>query len=166
MAEERGDPGDEDGCRAVRERRPDDRGHRDSHSPNVKAEYLGFDYLKASVGTAEFGVPSGPAAVKVQAKAAPASVVAGGHVQIERACWAGGRAEAPRSDPTGEVTVTFGGTVQVLPLAAGKAVVELQTANLRPGAYRVHLAYSGNPTYQPHAANYQKLTVRKPHRRP
>ena len=52
--------------------------------------------------------------------------------------------------------------MHVVPLADGKAVVELQTADLQPGAYRVHVAYSGNPTYQPHAANYQKLTVRKP----
>ncbi|MFF5109166.1 hypothetical protein [Streptosporangium sp. NPDC000509] len=41
----------------------------------VKAEYLGFDHLKASEGTASFEVPSGPNAVKVKAKAAPASVV-------------------------------------------------------------------------------------------
>ncbi|MDZ5446506.1 Ig-like domain-containing protein [Micromonospora sp. 4G57] len=62
--------------------------------------------------------------------------------------------------PTGEVTVTFGGTVQVVPLMDGKAVVELRTADLRPGTYQVHAAYSGNPTYRPYAANYQKLWVR------
>ena len=62
--------------------------------------------------------------------------------------------------PTGEVTVTFGGTEQVVQLVDGKAVVTLQTADLQRGNYKVHVAYSGNPTYQPHADTYQNLTVR------
>ncbi|WP_368856981.1 Ig-like domain-containing protein [Microbispora triticiradicis] len=66
----------------------------------------------------------------------------------------------PRVPRAGEVTVTFGGTVQVVPLADGEAVVTLQTADLQRGTYTVHVAYSGNPAYQPHAADYQKLTVR------
>ncbi|TLP66289.1 hypothetical protein [Microbispora triticiradicis] len=36
----------------------------------------------------------------------------------------------------------------------------LRTADLQRGNYTVHVAYSGNPTYRPHAADYQKLTVR------
>ncbi|WP_433534502.1 immunoglobulin-like domain-containing protein [Micromonospora sp. CA-249363] len=125
----------------------------------LKAEYLGFGYLKASEGTASFEVPAGPAAVKVKAKATPASVVRGGTFRLTVSVEPGGpKHHAPT--PTGEVTVTFGGTVQVLPLVDGKAVVELRTADLRPGTYQVHAAYSGNPTYRPHAANYQKLRVR------
>ncbi|MBO4275109.1 hypothetical protein GSF24_31470 [Microbispora triticiradicis] len=50
--------------------------------------------------------------------------------------------------------------MQVVPLADGEAVVTLQTADLQRGTYTVHVAYSGNPAYQPHAADYQKLTVR------
>ncbi|WP_169953503.1 immunoglobulin-like domain-containing protein [Microbispora sp. H11081] len=126
----------------------------------VKAEYLGVDYLKASEGTATFQVPSGPDAVKVQAKTAPASVVRGDTFTLNVTVGpAGGRKkEAPT--PTGEVTVTFGGTEQVVPLADGKAVVTLRTADLPRGTYKVHVAYSGNPSYQPHAADYQRLTVR------
>ncbi|WDZ83084.1 immunoglobulin-like domain-containing protein [Micromonospora cathayae] len=126
----------------------------------VKVEYLGFDYLKASAGTASFEVPAGPAAVKVRAKAAPASVVRGDTFRLNVTVGPGGGQKQNAPTPTGEVTVTFGGTAQVVPLADGKAVVELQTADLRPGGYRVHVAYSGNPTYQPYAADYQKLTVR------
>ncbi|MEU8285423.1 immunoglobulin-like domain-containing protein [Micromonospora sp. NPDC048905] len=132
----------------------------------VKAEYLGFDYLKASVGTASFEVPSGTAAVKVQAKAKPASVVRGGTFRLNVTVGPAGGRRHHAPTPTGEVTVTFGGTVHVVPLADGRAVVELPTAKLQPGAYRVHVAYSGNPTYRPHAANHQTLTVRKPHRHP
>ncbi|MET8354890.1 immunoglobulin-like domain-containing protein [Micromonospora sp. NPDC005206] len=126
----------------------------------VKAEYLGFDYLKASEGTASFKVPSGPAAVKVQARTAPASVVRGDTVSLNVTVGPAGGQKQQAPTPTGEVTVTFGGTVQVVPLTDGKAVVTLQTADLQPGRYRVHVAYSGNPTYQPYAANYQNLTVR------
>ncbi|MFF5181799.1 immunoglobulin-like domain-containing protein [Micromonospora sp. NPDC000316] len=125
----------------------------------VTVEYLGFDYLKASQGTASFVVPSGPNAVKVHAKTAPASVVRGKTFTLDVTVEPkGGKKEAPT--PTGEATVTFAGTVQVVPLVDGKAVVTLQTANLQRGQYRVHVAYSGNPTYQSHAANYQNLTVR------
>ncbi|MEW2428717.1 immunoglobulin-like domain-containing protein [Micromonospora sp. NPDC047644] len=127
----------------------------------VKAEYLGFDYLKASDGTASFEVPSGPAAVRVKAKATPASVVRGDTFRLNVTVGPAGGPKQHPPIPTGEVTVTFGGTVQVVPLAHGKAVVELPTADLPPGAYRVHVAYSGNPTYRPHAADYQTLTVRK-----
>ncbi|MET8260522.1 immunoglobulin-like domain-containing protein [Micromonospora sp. NPDC005205] len=127
----------------------------------VKAEYLGFDYLKASEGTASFEVPSGPAAVKVKAKATPASVVRGDTFTLNVTVGPAGGPKHHPPTPTGEVTVTFGGIAYVVPLAHGRAVVELQTADLHPGAYRVHVAYSGNPTYQPYAADYQKLTVRK-----
>ncbi|MEU5669334.1 immunoglobulin-like domain-containing protein [Micromonospora sp. NPDC047753] len=125
----------------------------------VKAEYVGFDYLKASEGTASFEVPSGPAAVKVKAKATAASVVRGDTFTLSVTVGPAGGPKQHAPTPTGEVTVTFGGAVHVVPLAHGKAVVELQTADLRPGAYQVHVAYSGNPTYQPYAADYQKLTV-------
>ncbi|GLX04783.1 hypothetical protein Misp03_17100 [Microbispora sp. NBRC 16548] len=126
----------------------------------VKAEYLGFDYLKASEGTASFEVPSGPDAVKVHAKTAPASVVRGDTFKLNVTVGPARGQKKNAPTPTGEVTVTFGGTVQVVPLADGEAVVTLQTADLQSGEYTVHVAYSGNPTYQPHAANYQKLTVR------
>jgi hypothetical protein len=127
----------------------------------VKAEYLGFDYLKASDVTAPFEVPSGPAAVKVHAKAAPASVVRGDTFRLNVTVGPAGGHKHNAPIPTGEVTVTFGGAVQVVTLVDGKAVVDLPTADLQPGKYRVHVAYSGNPTYQPHAANHQTLTVRK-----
>jgi len=126
----------------------------------IKAEYLGFDYLEPSEGTASFEVPSGPNAVKVQAKTAPASVVRGDTFTLNVTVEPAGGQKKTAPTPTGEVTVTFGGTVQVVPLVDGKAVVTLQTADLQPGVYPVHVAYSGNPTYQPYAANYQRLTVR------
>ncbi|MDG4809373.1 Ig-like domain repeat protein [Micromonospora sp. WMMD1120] len=126
----------------------------------VKAEYLGFDYLKASEGTASFEVPSGSAAVKVRAKATPASVVRGDTSTLNVTVEPTGRPRPHAPTPTGEVTVTFGGTEQVVPLADGKAVVELRTADLRPGVYQVHVAYSGNPTYRPQAGNHQKVRVR------
>ncbi|MEU4678480.1 immunoglobulin-like domain-containing protein [Micromonospora sp. NPDC023737] len=127
----------------------------------VKAEYLGFDYLEASEGAASFEVPSGSAAVKVQAKAAPASVVRGDTFSLNVTVRPAGGQKQQAPTPTGEVTVTFGGAVQVVPLADGKAVVALPTADLKRGTYRVHVSYSGNPTYQPYAANYQTLTVRQ-----
>ncbi|MGV9214323.1 immunoglobulin-like domain-containing protein [Micromonospora sp. RB23] len=126
----------------------------------LKAEYLGFGYLKASAGTASFEVPSGPTAVKVKAKATPASVVRGGTFRLTVTVEPAGGPKHHAPTPTGEVTVTFGGTVQVVPLTDGAAVVELRTADLRPGTYRVHAAYSGNPTYRSYAADYQKLRVR------
>ncbi|MBY8875079.1 Ig-like domain repeat protein [Micromonospora sp. PLK6-60] len=126
----------------------------------VKVEYLGFDYLKASEGTASFEVPAGSAAVKVQANAAPASVVRGDTFSLHVTVGPGGGLKQHAPIPTGEVTVTFGGTAQVVPLADGRAVVTLPTADLEPGNYRVRVAYSGNPTYQPYAADYQNLTVR------
>ncbi|MEU5907072.1 immunoglobulin-like domain-containing protein [Micromonospora sp. NPDC047527] len=133
-----------------------------SGARTVKAEYLGFDYLTASDGTASFEVPSGPAAVKVHAKAAPASVVRGDTFRLNVTVGPAGGPKQNAGTPTGEVTVTFGGSEQVVPLADGKAVVDLRTVDLQPGNYRVHVAYSGNPTYRPHAADYQTLTVRKP----
>ncbi|GGM36022.1 hypothetical protein GCM10011608_20790 [Micromonospora sonchi] len=126
----------------------------------VKAEYLGFDYLEASEAAASFKVPSGPNAVKVHAKAAPASVVRGDTFKLDVTVGPAGGQKKKAATPTGEVTVTFGGTEHVVQLVDGKAVVTLQTADLPRGNYKVHVAYSGNPTYQPHAANYQNLTVR------
>ncbi|WP_341716280.1 Ig-like domain repeat protein [Micromonospora sp. FIMYZ51] len=126
----------------------------------IKAEYLGFDYLTASQGSASVKVPAGPNAVKVHAKAAPASVVRGKPFKLNVTVEPKGGPKKNPPTPTGEVTVTFAGTAQVVPLADGKAVVELPTADLPRGTYRVHVAYSGNPTYQGHAANYQNLTVR------
>ncbi|WP_327026462.1 immunoglobulin-like domain-containing protein [Micromonospora sp. NBC_01739] len=127
----------------------------------VKAEYLGHDYLKASEGTASVQVPAGSKAVKVKAKAAPASVARGGTFELKVTVEPAGGPKKQAATPTGEVTVTFGGAVQVVSLVEGKVVVDLPTADLQPGQYQVHVAYSGNPTYQGHAGNHQKLTVRK-----
>ncbi|MFI9489861.1 alpha/beta hydrolase-fold protein [Promicromonospora sp. NPDC052451] len=104
-------------------------------------------------------VPTGTKAVTVKAEATPASVVAGGTFRLEVTVAPAHRTHgAPR--PTGEVAVTFGGTVQVVPLVRGQALVGLDTTGLPRGRYRVHVAYSGDPTYAPHAAAYQELRVR------
>ncbi|WP_432933024.1 Ig-like domain-containing protein [Microbispora sp. CA-135349] len=105
-------------------------------------------------------MPSGPAAVKVKAKTAPASVVRGDTFKLNVTVGPAGAQKKDAPTPTGEVTVTFGGTEQVVSLADGEAAVTLRTADLQRGVYPVHVAYSGNPTYQPHAADHQKLTVR------
>jgi hypothetical protein len=103
--------------------------------------------------------PPGTAAVVVKAKATPASIVGGGTFTLN----VGVRAESQHQTAptvTGEIAVTFGGTTQVVPLTDGAAVVMLPTAGLTAGEYTVHVAYSGDPTYAPYAANHQELQVR------
>lgn len=103
--------------------------------------------------------PPGTAAVVVKAKATPASIVGGGAFTLNVDV----RAESRhRTAPmvTGEIAVTFGGTTQVVPLTSGAAVVALPTAGLSAGVFTVHVAYSGDPTYAPYAANHQELQVR------
>lgn len=103
--------------------------------------------------------PPGTSAVVVKATATPASVVAGGTFTLNVSV----RREAqPQTAPTatGEIAVTFAGTTQVVPLVNGAAVVTLPTADVPPGAYVVRVAYSGDPTYAPSAADHQELRVR------
>ncbi|MEV0890964.1 alpha/beta hydrolase-fold protein [Promicromonospora sp. NPDC050262] len=126
-------------------------------------------------GTAEVGLaPTGAAAATVKARATPASVPAGGTFQLHVSVDPAHRPHAGPSQagpshagpshagptPTGEVAVTFGGTVQVVPLVRGKAEVSLATTDLPRGKYRVHVAYSGDPAYAPQAADHQELRVR------
>lgn len=103
--------------------------------------------------------PPGTASVVVKAKATPASVVGGGTFTLS----VGVRAESGQKTATtvtGEIAVTFGGTTQVVPLTDGAAVVTLPTGGLSAGVYTVHVAYSGDTTYAPYAANHQELQVR------
>lgn len=112
------------------------------------------DYLWSGVDTTP-----GTARVVVKAKAAPASVVRGGTFTLDVDVRAQTKHEkAPKV--TGEITVTFGGTTQVVPLKGGAAVVKLPTTGLPAGVYPVHVAYSGDPNYAPAAAVHQQLRVR------
>ncbi|MET7752098.1 Ig-like domain repeat protein [Micromonospora sp. NPDC005367] len=116
------------------------------------------DSTKASSARVTLG-PPGKAAVVVNAKAAPASIVAGGTFRLNVDV----RAQVQhRTAPTvtGEIAVSFGGTTRVVPLTGGAAVVALPTAGLSAGVYPVHVAYSGDPTYAPDSAVHQQLRVR------
>ena len=95
----------------------------------------------------------------MKATVAPASVVRGGTFALTVTVGPAGSVKAAPV-PTGEVAVTFGGTVRVVPLAGGKAVVQLGTSGLAAGTYPVRIAYSGDPTYAPTAGQHQDLTVR------
>ncbi|MBQ1027559.1 Ig-like domain repeat protein [Micromonospora sp. C95] len=111
------------------------------------------DHLWSEVDTV------GTARTVIKAKATPASIVRGGtfklHVDVRAEA---GHKKAPKV--TGEITVTFGGATQVVPLAGGKAVVKLPTAELAAGVYPVHVAYSGDRNYAPAAGFHQRLRVR------
>lgn len=103
--------------------------------------------------------PPGTAAVVVKAKATPASIVGGGTFTLNVDV----RAQSQHTTAptvTGEIAVTFGGTTQVVPLTGGAAVITLPTAGLSAGVYTVQVAYSGDPTYAPSAADHQQLRVR------
>ncbi|WP_341718104.1 alpha/beta hydrolase-fold protein [Micromonospora sp. FIMYZ51] len=101
----------------------------------------------------------GTAKTVVKAKAAPASVARGGTFTLDVDVRAQHQhKKAPKV--TGEIAVTFAGTTQVVALTNGKAVVKLPTTGLSAGNYRVHVAYSGDPTYAPAAAVHQQLRVR------
>ena len=116
------------------------------------------DPTKAGSATVTL-TPPGTASVVVKAKATPASIIGGGTFALNVDV----RAESEHKTAptvTGEIAVTFGGTTQVVPLTDGAAVVSLPTAGLSAGVYTVHVAYSGDPTYAPYAANHQDLTVR------
>lgn len=104
-------------------------------------------------------VKPGTAAVVVKATATPASIVGGGTFMLNVAVRAESRHQTAPT-VTGEIAVTFGGTTQVVPLTGGAAVVKLPTASLSAGVYTVHVAYSGDTTYAPYAANFQELEVR------
>ncbi|MEV0157897.1 alpha/beta hydrolase-fold protein [Micromonospora sp. NPDC050686] len=111
-------------------------------------------------GSAEVTLtPPGTTGVVVKAKAAPASVVRGGTFTLDVELRAQTQHEKAAT-VTGEITVTFGGTTQVVALTDGAAVIELPTAGLSAGNYPVHVAYSGDPTYAPDAAVHQQLRVR------
>jgi hypothetical protein len=112
------------------------------------------------VGSAQVTlVKPGTAAVVVKAKASPASIVGGGTFTLNVDVRAKSQQKTAPT-VTGEVAVTFGGTTQVVPLTGGAAVVKLPTASLSAGVYTVHVAYSGDTTYAPYAANFQELEVR------
>jgi hypothetical protein len=101
----------------------------------------------------------GTRAVVVKAKATPASIIGGGTFTLNVDVRSESRHKTAPT-VTGEIAVTFGGTTQVVPLTGGSAVVMLPTAGLSTGVYTVHVAYSGDPTYAPYAADHQDLTVR------
>jgi hypothetical protein len=103
--------------------------------------------------------PPGTVAVVVKAKTTPASIVGGGTFTLNVDVRAEARRQAAPT-VTGEIAVTFGGTTQVVPLVDGAAVVTLPTTGLSAGVYVVHVAYSGDATYAPYAANFQDLEVR------
>ncbi|MBY8871677.1 Ig-like domain repeat protein [Micromonospora sp. PLK6-60] len=101
----------------------------------------------------------GTARTVVKANAAPASVVRGDTFTLNVDV----RAQTQHQKAptvTGEIAVTFGGSTQVVALTDGAAVVELPTAGLKAGGYPVHVAYSGDSTYAPDAAEHQQLRVR------
>lgn len=103
--------------------------------------------------------PPGTARVAVKAKAAPASIARGGTFELNVDVRAQSQhKKAPKV--TGEIAVTFGGTTQVVSLIGGAAVIKLPTTGLSAGVYPVHVAYSGDPTYAPAAADHQQLRVR------
>jgi enterochelin esterase-like enzyme len=116
------------------------------------------DPTKSGSAQVDLAAP-GISNVVVKAQAKPASVVAGTTFTLNVDVRSRAR---PQTAPTvtGEIAVTFAGSTQVVPLSDGKAVVELPTAGLSAGVYRVHVAYSGDPTYAPYAANHQELRVR------
>ena len=118
-----------------------------------------FDPTKAGSAQVTLAAP-GTTEVKLQATAAPASVVSGGTFTLNVAVAPADGSKKTASVPTGEIAVTFGDTVQVVPLTGGKAAVSLPTTGLPPGVYTVNVAYSGDPPYAPYAANYQELEVR------
>ena len=103
--------------------------------------------------------PAGTAAVMVKAKATPASIAGGDtftlNVEVRSQSQ---HTTAPTA--TGEIAVTFAGTTQVVPLTDGAAVVTLPTEGLSAGVYPVQVVYSGDPVYEPDAANHQQLRVR------
>lgn len=103
--------------------------------------------------------PPGTTAVVVKANTTPASIVGGGTFTLNVDVRAESRHKTAAT-ATGEIAVTFGGTTQVVPLTGGAAVVMLPTGGLSAGVYRVHVAYSGDATYAPYAADYQELRVR------
>ncbi|MEV4715470.1 Ig-like domain repeat protein [Micromonospora sp. NPDC049374] len=111
------------------------------------------DHLWSEVDTV------GTARTVVKAKATPASIASGGTFKLHVDVRAQSRhKKAP--EVTGEITVTFGGATQVVPLAGGKAVVKLPTTGLSAGVYPVHVAYSGDRNYAPAAGFHQQLRVR------
>ncbi|MEV2242520.1 Ig-like domain repeat protein [Micromonospora sp. NPDC049891] len=111
------------------------------------------DHLWSEVDTV------GTAPTVIKAKAAPASIVGGGTFKLDVEVRAQSQhKKAPKV--TGEITVTFGGTTQVVALDGGKAVVKLPTTGLSAGVYPVHVAYSGDRNYAPADGVHQQLRVR------
>ena len=96
----------------------------------------------------------GTVAVKVQAKAKPASVEPGKSFSLEVSV---ARAVKPRGAiaPTGTVTARFAGADHVVQLVDGKADLMLATTGLEVGTYVVEVSYAGDTVYAGGATSVQ-----------
>ena len=102
----------------------------------------------------------GTVAVKVKAKAKPASFVVGTSLSLAVSVapsgdWLGDTA------PTGTVTARIDGADHVVPLDHGRADLALATAGLEAGVYTVEVSYSGDTIYAG-GDTWVKVNIRPP----
>ena len=88
----------------------------------------------------------GTVAVKVKAKAQPASVPVGTSLPLAVSVTKAGDSDRA-TVPTGTVTASIAGTDHVVPLVDGRADLTLATTGLEPGVYAAAVSYSGDTTY-------------------